>query len=98
MAKILNSTYAKADLKKVANNKTQLNDEERTMLLSLLEYFEDLFDGNLGDWATEPFNLELNIYSKPFNSRYYMVPRINNGKFRKELKRLVEIVVLTLAQ
>ena len=54
MVKILNSTYAKADLKKVANNSTQINYEERTQLLSLFENFKDLFDGNLGDWSTEP--------------------------------------------
>ena len=40
MVKILDSTYVKADLKEVADNATQLNAEERTMLLSLLEDFE----------------------------------------------------------
>ena len=42
MLKILNSTYAKADLKQVADNETHLNYEERTLLLILLEEFEDL--------------------------------------------------------
>ena len=37
MVKITNSIYAKADLMKVINNATQLNAEERTQLLSLLE-------------------------------------------------------------
>ena len=64
-------------------------------LLSLLGDFEDLFDGTLGDWATEPVDLELNPDSKPFNSRYYPVPIINKEIFLKELKRLVEIVLLT---
>ena len=88
MVKILDSTYEKADLKQVVND-SHLNAEERTLLLSLLEYFEDLFDGTLGDWDTEPIDLELNPYFKPFNSRYYPVPRINKETFRKELKRLV---------
>ena len=74
--KILNSTYAKADLKKAANNANQLNAEEKNLLLSLLEDSEDLFDVTLGDWDTEPVDLELKPYSKPFNSRYYLVPRI----------------------
>ena len=43
MVKIFESTYAKAELKYVADNATHLNSEERTQLLSLLEYFEDLF-------------------------------------------------------
>ena len=77
MVKMLDRTYVKAELMHVVDNSTQINTEEITMLLSLLEEFEDLFDGNLGDWATKPINLELNTDSKPFNSRYYLVPRIN---------------------
>ena len=98
MFKILGITYAKADLKHVAHNATHLNAEERTQLLSLLEDFKDLFGGNLGDWATETVNLEIKPCSKPFNNRYYPVPRINKETFRKELKRLVEIGVLTMVQ
>ena len=74
MVKILDITYEKAYLKQVSNNKTQLNAEEITLLLSLLEDFEDLFDDTLGDWATEPVDLELKPYSKLFNSRYYLIP------------------------
>ena len=68
------------------------------MLLSLLEDFEEYFYGLLGDWATEPVDLELKPDSEPFNSRYYPVPRINKETFRRELKRLVEIGVLTPVQ
>ena len=59
MVKILNSTYSKADLEQVVNN-IPLNAEEIILLLSLLEDFEDLFDGTLGYWATDPVDLELN--------------------------------------
>ena len=48
MVKSVGSTYAKSDLKQVADNATQLNAEERTQLLSLLKDFEELFDGTLG--------------------------------------------------
>ena len=68
-----------------------MNAEERTLLLSLLGDFDDLFDENLGYWVTEPVDLELNPYSKPFNSTYYPIPIINKEKFRKELKCIVEI-------
>ena len=85
----LNSTYAKAYLKQIVDNSSQLNDEGRTLLLSFLEDFEEFFDVTLGDWDTEPVNLEPNPDSKPFNSRYYLVPRINKEIFRKEIKRLV---------
>ena len=39
MVKTLNSTYVKEEIKQVANNTTQMNDEEITLLLSLLEEF-----------------------------------------------------------
>ena len=89
MVKILESTYTKADFEHVAASAIQLNAEERTLLISLLWYSEDLFGGNLGDWNTETVDLELNPDSEPFNSRYYNVPRINKETFIKELKRLV---------
>ena len=74
-----------ADLKQVTDNATQLKAEERIQLLSLLKYFEDLFDGTLGDWDTDPVNLELKPNSKPFNSKYYPVPRINKETFCKDI-------------
>ena len=88
----------KEDLNQVAINATQLYAEEITLLLGLLKDFEDFVGGTLGDWSTEPVNLELNIDSKPFNSRYYPVPIINKDFFRKERKRLVETGVITPVQ
>ena len=77
MVKIFDSIYAKADLKQVVNKASHMNSEERTLLLSLIEDFEKISHGTLGDWATKPVDLELKPYSKPFNSRYYPVTRIN---------------------
>ena len=57
-----------------------------------------MFDGNLGDWDTEPVDLEIKPDSKPFNSRYYPVPRIKKKTFQKDLKGLLEIWVLTPEQ
>ena len=98
LVKILNSNYAKEDLKHLADNATQLNSEEITQLLIPLKDFEDLFDGNLGDWDTDTVNMDLKPGSKPFNSKYYKVPIIKKETFFKELKQLVEVGVLTLVQ
>ena len=75
-----------------------MNSKERTILLRLLKDFEDSFGVTLGDWDTETFDLELNPGSRPFNSKYYPVSIINKENFRKYLKRLVEIGVLTPVQ
>ena len=57
IGKNLDIIYTKEDLKQVTNNTTQLNAEERTEPLSLLEVFEDVFNGMLGNWDSEPVNL-----------------------------------------
>ena len=75
-----------------------MNADEISQLLRLLEYFEDLFYGTLGDWDIEPVDLVLKPYSKPFNCKYYPVPRINKETLHKELKRLVKKGLLTLVQ
>ena len=85
MVKILYISYAKAEFKQVSNNANQLNVEEITQLLRILEYFEDFFDGTLGDWYTYPIDLELKLGSKPFNSKYYPVPELTRRPFAKSL-------------
>ena len=89
MVKILDSTYARVDLDQVADNATHLNSEDITQLPDLLKDFEFLFDGTLGDWDMEPANPELNTDYKPFNCKYYPVPRINKEASHKYLERLV---------
>ena len=69
LVKILDSTYAKSDLKPVVYNATHLDAEEMPQLLMLLGYFKDFFGGTLGEWDTDPVDMELKPDSKPFNSK-----------------------------
>ncbi len=70
MVKILDSDYKKANLKEIAFSAHQLNKDEQFMLLALLKDFEDLIDGMLGKWQTEPVHIELKERAKPTSSRY----------------------------
>ena len=79
MVKFLDSTYAKSYLEQVSDNLVQMNADKRIKLLSLLNEFDDFFDGNIREWDTEPVDLELNINSKPVNSKYYLLPDKNPG-------------------
>ena len=45
MVNILNITYVKADLNQIDDCETHMNAEEITLLISLLDAFEDFFDG-----------------------------------------------------
>ena len=57
---ILDAKYEKADLHTiVSTNCTDLSLQDQNKLLELLTEFEELFDGTLGDWNTEPVSLEL---------------------------------------
>ena len=76
LVKVLNSANMKANLEHVADNATQLNSGERTQLISLLKYFEDLFYVTIGYWKTDPVDLELKPDSKLLNCKYHPVPRI----------------------
>ena len=68
------------------------------MLLHLLKDLENLFDGTLARWNTEPEDIEINPDATPSSSRYYPTPNINKETFRKELARLVKISVSTSVQ
>ena len=76
----------------------QLYENQREKLLSLLTEFEDLLDNTLVKWDTTPDDLDVKTISKPFNARYYMVTKINNETFHKDLQHLVDIGVLTPVQ
>ena len=57
-----------------------------------------MFGGTLGDWETEPIDLELKPGYKPFNCKYYLVPGGKKYAFGKYPERLMKIGVLTPVQ
>jgi hypothetical protein len=69
----------KADLPAVVKTCTHLSQHKQNERLDVLQEFEDLFDGTLGDWNTEPVSFKLKKDAKPYHSRAYPIP-----KFHKE--------------
>ena len=63
-------------------------------LLEVLTEFEDLFDGTLGDWDTEPASFELKEGVKPYHGRVFPIPKVHKKTIMNEIKRLIEIGVL----
>jgi hypothetical protein len=55
---IIESKYTPADLSMIVEECTHLEQAERRQLLHLLQKYEDLFDGSLGTWKTDPIQLE----------------------------------------
>ena len=78
----------------IQNNCAHLNPVEQMQPLELLIEFEDLFDGTLGDWKTDPVSFELKEDSKPYQGRAYPISQKHNATVKTEVKRLCEIEVL----
>eukprot|EP00804_Cyclotella_cryptica_P026366 CCRYP_007685-RA/>CCRYP_007685-RA protein AED:0.46 eAED:0.46 QI:0/-1/0/1/-1/1/1/0/85 len=70
IVKILYANYKKADLQSIVSTScTHLSLQDQNSLLELLTEFEELFDGTLGDWNTEPMSLELKEGTKPYHGK-----------------------------
>ena len=93
--KILDAKYEKADLPTVVeDNCSHLTDSERSSLLVLLQKYEELFDGTLGEWDTDPVHLELKKDSTPFRGRPFPVPQIHEATLKREVERLCSLGVI----
>ena len=94
LKKILDAKYEAADLAKVVSACDYLNADEQSQLLTLLRKYEHLFDGTLGTWNNEPYNIELKEGAKPYHSMPFPIPKVHEHTLKVELNRLVEIGVL----
>ncbi len=81
VVKILDSNYEKADLQAVVDTTgPHLSLHDKNKLLELLKEFEELCNGTLGDWRTEPVSFELKEGAKPYHGRPYPVPNTHKRK------------------
>jgi len=94
LKKILDAKYAPADLDEIVRQCVHLAEEAQMMLKTSLKKYEHLFDGTLGVWNDEPYNIELKEGAKPYHSRPFPVPKIHEQTLKLELKRLCEVGVL----
>ena len=92
---ILDATYEKADLPKVIReNCSHLKSSEQAKLLKLLQKYEELFDGTLGDFQTDPVRFNLNLGAKPYHRKSFPIPHAQKAVFKREVERLEELGVL----
>ena len=86
---IVDAKYAKQNPTKIIEGFEHLNREEKDKLISLLNKFQHLFDGGLGDWQAEPIELEVKEGSTPYHARPYPVPQAHEKQLKEEVDRLV---------
>jgi hypothetical protein len=90
--KILNAEYKPAILDDVIKTCENLHVEEQHQLKTLLQKYEHLFDGTLGEFNMEPISLQLmDPNCKPIYARAYTVPR----SVEQQMQHSKEIRVVT---
>jgi hypothetical protein len=92
---IIESKYTPADLSKIVEECTHLEKAERRQLRHLLQKYEDLFDGSLGTWKTDPIQLEVKDPNvKQYHAKPYPVPHSQEKQLKDEIRRLCKYGVL----
>ena len=62
--------------------------------MKILQRYEELFDGTLGDFQTDPVKFNLQLGENPYDSRPYPIPQLQYEVFEKEVNRLEKLGVL----
>ena len=65
-----------------------LTTTQRNKLLKSLQIFEELFDGTISTWKTNPGEFSLKENVKPICSRPYPGPKVHEEILEKEAKKL----------
>ena len=92
--KILDAKYEKISAKDVVNLNPHLSTDEAKLLESLILKYEFLFDGTLGTWKTNPYEIELKPDAKPYHAKPFPIPKSREATLKKELQRLCNLGVL----
>ena len=72
-----------------------LSPDYKIGLLRLLQRFEELFDGTLGTFKMDPYDIELADGAKPYHlKRAYTIPQAYLKTVKLEVERLVKLGVL----
>ena len=91
---ILDAKYEKADLQEIARDAKHLSASEQAKLHALLTKYQDLFDGSLGKWKMDAYEIELLPDAKPYHARAYPIPQVHTATLKMEVDRLVKAGVL----
>jgi RNase H-like domain found in reverse transcriptase/Reverse transcriptase (RNA-dependent DNA polymerase)/Integrase zinc binding domain len=92
--RIVAAKYEKIDVDEFVKSCRHLSTREKIALNSLLRKFEKLFDGTLGYWLNEEYDIELKPGAKPYHARAYGIPKAYEDITKVEVQRLCEIGVI----
>lgn len=91
---ILDAKYDAADLNLIVNKCSHLTSFQKKDLFKLLTKYHSLFDGTLGKWKGEPYNIELKPDATPYHARPFPIPKCHEQTLKLEIQRLCDLGVL----
>jgi hypothetical protein len=100
-SKVLDAEYKPASLDDVIKTCENLHVEEQHQFKILVQKYEHLFDGTLGEFNMEPISLQLmDPNCKPIHTHAYTVPRSVQQQLKqsKEIVRFVRLVEIRVLE
>ena len=97
LIQILDAKYEKANLRAIVEDdcNKHISAPDKASLLELLQEFEELFDGTLGDWDCDPVLLELKEGAMSHHGRPFPIPKKHLETTKKEIQRLCDLGYLS---
>ena len=92
--KVLDAKYVPANIEEVVASCTHLDYAERDKLKTLLNKYKQLFDGTLGHWKGQNYDVELRDDAVPYHARPYPIPKAYEKTLKLEVERLCKVGVL----
>jgi len=91
---ILEAKYEAANLREICDKSMHLDAEKQEQLFQLLNKYETLFDGKLGQWEGDEYNIDLIEGAKPYHAKAFPIPRVHLETLKAEVQRLCDLGVL----
>jgi hypothetical protein len=86
-AAIFDANYSKVDID-IMVDELGIKESSKLMLKRTLKKFPTLFGGGLGRLNIPPVSIELKKDVKPYQGRYYNIPKAFESSTRKEVERM----------
>jgi hypothetical protein len=94
MKQILEAKYEQEDIKEVVARCKHLSNTEQQQLFTVLNQFQSLFDGTLGHWKNDRYDITLQPNVTPYHARPYPIHKIPEATLKIEIEHLCKIGVL----
>jgi hypothetical protein len=83
---ILDAKYERANLREIAQSAEHLCERRRDRLHTTLKRHEELFDGSLGKWNMQDYDIELQPDTKPYHVKPFPIPQAYRATLKMEVE------------